>query len=118
MLYSASTSTAERIGKEMKCYYIMAGRGNDEVAPDRFDLDLHMSGDLTRQGLMINYQVKLRRPEAYEWMKRVSSEAVNDDVVLVDSEEDPERSFRVVLAKMMASMFSGQMSFRYMGELE
>ena len=118
MLYSASASTAGRFGKEMKCYYVMAGRGNDEVAPDPFDLDLHKSGDLTWQGLMINYQVKLRRPEAYEWMERVSSEAVHDDVVLVDSEEDPERSFRVVLAEMMASMFSGQMSFRHKGELE
>ena len=117
MLYTASVSAVKNLGRGMKFYHIILGRGNDEVAPDGSDLDLYKSGDLTWQGLMINYQVKLRQSEAYEWMRRVSVEAVHEDVVLVDSEEDLSRSFRAALAEMMASMFSGQMNFRYMGEL-
>ena len=118
MLYSASIFALEKTERRMKCYYVMRGYGNDEVAPDQSDLDLYSSGELTWQGFMINYQVKLRRPDAYEWMQRVSAEAVHEDVVVVDSEEDAKRSLRVILAEMMASMFSGQMSFRYMGELK
>ena len=118
MLYSASISALKKTERRMKCYYVMRGHGNDEVAPDQSDLDLYKSGELTWQGFMINYQVKLRRPEAFNWMQRASVEAVHEDVVLVDSEEESMRSLRVILAEMMASMFSGQMSFRYKGELK
>jgi len=118
MLYTASLSVAEKLQRRMKLYYLVRGRGNDEVAADQSDLDLCESGGLTWRGFMMNYEVKLRRPEAEEWMKRVSTEAVHEDVVLVDSEEDLEQSLRMALAEMMASMFVGQMKFRYMGEIK
>jgi uncharacterized protein YeaO (DUF488 family) len=118
MLYTASYSAVKKFERKMKRYYVMGGRGNDEVAPDQSDFDLYNSGDLTWQGFMINYQVKLRQQEAYNWMRRVSFEAVHEDIVLVDSEEDAQHSLRVQLAEMMASMFSGQMNFHYSGELK
>lgn len=118
MLYTASKVNAEGISNRMKRYYIMFGHGNDEVSPDPFDLDLYKAGELTWQGLLLNYQVKLRKSKANIWMQKVSSEAVHEDIILVDSEEDPEHSLRVILAQMMASMFSGQMGFRYNGELK
>ena len=117
VLYSASVSTAKKKGKGMKSYCIMIGHGNDEVAPDQFDLDLYESGDLTWLGLVTNYEAKLRMQEANRWMERVSSEAVNEDVLLFDSTKDPRRSLRVVLAKIMANIFGGQMNFQYNGEL-
>ena len=58
------------------------------------------------------------RPEAEEWMKRVSGETVSEDVVLVSEEEDVEHCYRILLAEMMVNMFSGQMNLRYMGELK
>jgi len=118
MLYTASLSVAEKLGGKMRRYRVMTGYGNDEVAPDEFDLGLYKTKEITWQGLMLNYELKLRNPEAEEWMRRVSAEAAHEDVVLVDSEEDAKRSLRVLLAEMMASMFSGEMKFHYMGEMK
>jgi hypothetical protein len=61
--------------------------------------------------------MKLRSQEAYEWMSQVSAEAIHQDIVLVGEEDGVEKSYRIMLAEMMASMFSGQMNFRYVGEL-
>ena len=102
----------------MKPYYLIKNRGNDAVAPDQIDLEQYGSGDLTWQGFKVNYLAKLMRPEAEEWMKRVSSEAVSKNVVLVSDEENVEKCYRKFLAEMMTSMFSGRMNLRYMGELK
>ena len=118
MLYTASLSVARKLGEEMKRYYVMRGYGNDEIAPDQSDLDSYRRGEMTWQGLVINYQVKLRQAEAGDWMRRVSAEAATNDIILVDPEEDVKRSFRREVAEMMASMFGGQIRFRYMGELK
>lgn len=118
MLYTCSTSVAKKMSGKMKCHYIMHGHGNDAVVPDKRDLDLYRNGAMTAKGFALNYEVKLRGREAYEWMARVSSEAVHDDVVLVSEEEGVEKSCRIMLAEMMGSMFSGKMNFRYMGELK
>jgi asparagine synthetase A len=101
----------------MKYYYIMSGQGNDVVAPDKHDLELFKSGVMTAKGFALNYEMKLRSQEAYEWMSRVSAEAIHQDIVLVGEEDGLEKSYRIMLAEMMASMLSGQMNFRYMGEL-
>ncbi len=102
----------------MKEYYIMDGHGNDAVSPDKSDLDLLRKGVMTAKGFALNYEVKLRSKEAYEWMARVSSEAAHDDVVLVSEEEKAEESCRIMLGEMMNSMFGGKMNFRYMGEIK
>jgi len=62
--------------------------------------------------------VKLMRPEAEEWMRRVSVEAVREDVILVSDEENGKHCYRILLAGMMMNMFSGQMNLHYMGELD
>jgi hypothetical protein len=101
----------------MKRYYILVGRGNDSVVPDKRDMDFHRSGVITQKGFVLNYEMKLRSREAYEWMARVSAEAAHEDIVLVGEEGEAGQSYLKVLAEMMASMFGGKMNFRYMGEL-
>jgi hypothetical protein len=118
MLYTCLISVARKMSGKMKCYYIMHGYGNEAVVPDKRDLDLYRKGVMTAKGFALNYEVKLRGREAYEWMARVSSEAAHDDVVLVSEEEGAEKSCRIKLAEMMSSMFGGKMNFRYMGELK
>jgi hypothetical protein len=117
MLYSCSDSVAKKKGK-MKYYYIMPGHGNDAVAPDKSDIDLYNKGVITPKGFALNYGMKLRRREAYEWMERVSVEAAHGDIVLVGEDIGGEKSYRFMLAEMMASMFGGKMNFRYEGELK
>jgi hypothetical protein len=95
----------------------MENRGNDVVVPDQSDLKQYRNGVLTWQGLKVNYLANLMRPEAEKWMKRVSSEAVSEDVVLVSDEENVEKCYRILLAEMMINMFSGHMKVRYSGEL-
>ena len=117
MLYSCSASVAEK-KRKMKYYYIIRGHGNDVVVPDKSDIDLYNKGVITPKGFELNYGMKLRRNEAYDWMERVSTEASQGDVVLVGEEEGGEKSYRFMLAEMMASMFGGKMNFRYGGELK
>ncbi len=118
MLYTCSKSTAMEKAEKMKRYQISPGHGNDTVAPDKHDLDLCRKGIITEKGFILNYEVKLRSREAYEWMQRVAGEATHEDVVLVGEDERSEKSCRVLLAEMMTSMFGGKMNFRYIGELE
>jgi len=117
MLYTSSLSVIKKSRRKLKPYYVMRNYGNDVVVPDQQDLDQYRNRALTWKGFKVNYLAKLMRAEAEEWMKRVSGEAVSEDVVLV-SEEDVERCYRILLAEMMISMFSGQMNVRYMGELK
>jgi uncharacterized protein YeaO (DUF488 family) len=118
MLYTASLSILEKIERKLKSYYVMKNHGNDAVVPDQSDLEQYRKGVLTWQGFRVNYLAKLMRAEAEEWMRRVSGEAVSEDIVLVSEEEDVEHCYRIQLAEMMNSMFSGQMNVSYMGELK
>lgn len=118
MLYSCSTSVAKKMTGEMKHYFVVRGHGNDEVVPDKRDVDLYKKGVMTAKGFALNYEVKLRTHEAYEWMARVSAEASHKDVVLIGGEEEADKICRTMLAEMMASMFGGNMNFRYVGELK
>jgi glyoxylase-like metal-dependent hydrolase (beta-lactamase superfamily II) len=116
MLYTCSTAVATKKMGKMKHYYVVPGHGNDAVAPDKRDLELYKSGVLTAKGFALNYEVKLRSREAYEWMARVAVEACHEDVVLVGEDEGAEKSYRVMLAEMMLSMFGGTVKLRYDGE--
>jgi hypothetical protein len=118
MLYTCSASAAKNIGKNMKRYYVLPDRGNDDVVPDKHDLNLYKNGAITAKGFALNYETKLRSREAYEWMERVSVEVAHEDIVLVGNENNGEKSYRIILAEMMASMFGGKMNFRYVGELK
>ena len=117
MLYTTSISALKRIKRKVKVYYIIKDHGNDVVVPDQVDLDHYRSRVLTWDGFKVNYLAKLMRPEADEWMRHVSKEAVSEDVVLVDEEKDVEYSYRKLLAEMMVNMFSGHLKLRYVGEL-
>jgi len=117
-LYTACVSVLEKTKRRMKVYRVMRNHGNDVVVPDQQDLDQYRNGVTTWKGFRVSYLAKLTRPEAGEWMKRVSVEAVSEDVVLVSDEEEIERCYRILLAEMMENMFSGQMNLRYMGEIK
>ena len=101
----------------MKPYYLMRDCGNDAVVPDKSDLDQYHERVMSWEGLKVNYLAKLMRPEAEEWMKQVSIEAVRDEVVLVSDEEHYENCYRILLAEMMMNMFSGRMNLHYKGDL-
>lgn len=118
MLYTACVSVLEKVKGKMKLYYVMRNHGNDVVVPDQVDLDQYRNGVITWKGFRINYLAKLMRAEADEWMRRISVEAVSQDVVMVSDEEDGEHRYLILLAEMMSNMFSGQMNLRYMGELK
>jgi hypothetical protein len=118
MLYTCSGSASRKVGRNVKRYYILRGRGNDDVVPDKHDLDLHKNGALTAKGFALNYETKLRKQEAYKWMERVSAIAAHEDIVLVGNENGGEKSYITILAEMMTSMFGGKMNFRYLGKLE
>ena len=118
MLYTCSSAAARKKAGKMKYYYIVFGHANDAVAPDKRDLESYKNGLITAKGFALNYEMKLRSQEAYEWMSRVSAEAIHQDIVLVGEDERAEKSYRIMLAEMMASMFGGQMNFRYLGELK
>ncbi len=95
----------------------MRDHGNDEVIPDQSDIDYYKNGIITWDGFKLNYSEKLMRAEAMEWMQRVSFEAVSEDVVLVDEEDDAEHSYRKLLAELIINMFTGNLDFDYMGEI-
>jgi hypothetical protein len=117
MLYTACVSILDEVKRRIKPYYVMANHGNDMVVPDQSDLEQYKKGALTWEGFKVSYLAKLMKPEAEEWMKPVSVEAVSQNVVLV-SDEEGEHLYRILLAEMMMNMFSGHMNLRYMGELE
>jgi len=102
----------------MKVYRLMRNRGNDVVVPDELDMDQYRGGMLTWDGLRVSYLAKLMSSEAEEWMRRVSTEAVSHDVVLVSDEKDFQHSCRKLLAETIMSMFSGEKRLRYAGELK
>jgi len=118
VLYSCSTAAAKKKLGKMKYYCVVPGKGSDAVAPDKHDLELLKKGIITSKGFALNYEMKLRTQGAYEWMSRVSAEAIHQDIVLVGKDEGSDKSYRIMLAEIMVSMFGGQMNFRYMGELE
>ena len=118
MLYTSSASNDCKEAEKMKRYYIAPDHGNDSVAPDKQDLDLYRKGVMTDKGFALNYEMKLRSREAYEWMQRVAEEAIHEDVVLIGEEKGDETKYEAILAEIMASMFGGKMNFRYVGELE
>lgn len=118
VLYTACVSELKKVKGKMKLYYLIRNHGNDVVVPDQVDVDQYRSGVMTSKGFRVNYLAELMRPEAEEWMKRVSIEAASQDVVLVSDEEDDENCYRILLAETMMNMFSGQMNLRYMGELK
>lgn len=118
MLYTAFVSVVRKVKGKMRLCYLIAGRGNDAVTPDRSDFERYKRGELTWKGFVLNYRAKLLRPEADEWMRRVASEATSEDVVLVSKEEGGEFCCRILLAELMLNMYSGQMNLRYMGELK
>ena len=90
MLYTSSLSVFKKSKKKLKPYYIMKNRGNDVVLPDQSDFEQFRNGVLTWQGFKVNYLAKLMRSEAEDWMRRVSNNAVSENVVLV-SEENNEK---------------------------
>ena len=117
MLYTAKISDLEEIERKMKVYHLIPNHGNDEVIPDESDIDYYKNGIITWEGFKLNYSQILMRAEAMEWMQRVSLEAVSEDVVLVDEENDAEYSYRTLLADRMKNMFSGRLNLEYGGEL-
>lgn len=116
MLFTAHINKISDVSKK-KVYLLLDDHGNDEVVPEQVDLDAYNDGKMTWKGFNMNYMSKLMRPEATRWMERVSSEAVDHDVVIVDDMNEPERSSRKLLADLMVNMFTGHKDMEYCGEI-
>ncbi|NIQ04726.1 MAG: DUF488 domain-containing protein, partial [Candidatus Korarchaeota archaeon] len=99
VLFTANVSVLNKIEEKMKTYHLTRNHGNGVVLPDQLSLDQYRDGAVTWGGFKVTYLAKLMRPEAEEWMKRVSAEAVSEDVVLVSDEEDDEHCYRKLLAE-------------------
>lgn len=117
MLYTAPVSVDKKIKSGMRLYYLIEGHGNDAVSPDRLDIEHYKNGKITWRGFANNYSVKLMKPAAEEWMRRVAVEAAKEDVVLASDEEADKPCYRKILAEMILNMFSGQLNLQYLGEL-
>ena len=117
MLYTTKVSCLEKIKRKMIVYYLLPDHGNDEVIPDESDINYYQNGSITWEGFKLNYSQTLMRHNAMEWMQKVSLEAVSEDVVLVDEEDNVEYSCRKLLVYRMISMFSGNINLKYGGEL-
>ena len=117
MLYTAKVTDLEKIVRKVKTYYLIPNYGNDEVLPDKSDIENYKNGIITWEGFKLNYSQILMHAEAMEWMERVSLEAVSEDVVLVDEEKDAVHSYRALLADRMKNMFLGRINLKYEGEL-
>ncbi|MCW4003676.1 MAG: hypothetical protein NWE95_07180 [Candidatus Bathyarchaeota archaeon] len=118
MLYTAKVSFFDENKGKMKPYYVIANHGNDVVVPDQSDLEQWRNGNLTWEGLKVSYLAKLMTQNAGEWMERVSTQAVSEDIVLVSDEEGQKHLYRVLLAEIMINMFGGHLNLRYAGELK
>ena len=118
MLYTCSTNVPKKTLEKMKHYYVINGHGNDEVVPDKNEISLYKKGVITAKGFAIDYEVKLRSREAYDWMERVSREASHEDVILIGEQEQTEKSYLTILVEMMVSMFAGKIKFQYLGEIK
>ena len=117
MLYTANILNLPKIKRKIKVYYLIPNSGNDEVLPDKCDIDHYKNGSISWKGFELNYSQILMRAEAMEWMQRVSLEAVSEDVVLVDEENNVEYSYRKLVADRMKNMFIGRLNLKYIGEL-
>jgi len=91
MLYTCSISKAKKLSKEMKQFFVDRNHGNDEVAPEKLHLDLYRRGEMTSKGFALNYEMRLRSSKAYEWMAKVSAQAIHEDVVLVGGKKKMTR---------------------------
>ncbi len=118
MLYTSSISKAQTKAQGMKQFFIDRSHGNNEVAPEKTHINLYKSGEMTEKGFALNYEMKLRSNQAYDWMAKVSALAIHEDVVMINGEDQIDKLCRKMLAEMMFSMFGGKMNFRYAGELE
>lgn len=117
MLHTAHVSVLAKVKRKVKSYYVIRNHGNDVVVPDQDDLDSYRNGVLTWKGFKLNYSAKLMREDADEWMRCVSVESINEEVVLVSDEKSGKRCYRILLAERINNLFSGRINFKYLGEL-
>jgi len=93
----------------------MIGRGNDEVAPSSFLLDLIKKGEINWNEYRQRYigYIHSSLGTGIRWMKKVGERAIGHNVVLVCYEKDSEHCHRTLLAQNVAK-WSG---CDYKGEL-
>jgi uncharacterized protein YeaO (DUF488 family) len=98
---------------ELKTYYVMRNRGNNEVAPmDPVLIKATKEKDWTLyEGL---YQSWLLTPKAKRWMEKRAQEAKIGNILLVCYEKDATHCHRRLLAEEIAKRFDVE----YKGELQ
>lgn len=95
-------------------YYVMANRGNDEVAPYIETVQAAKKGQISWDGYVAIYLRTIDTPNGREWMKKRAKESQQGHhVILVCFEKNPENCHRRLLAEEIAKQFNAN----YKGEL-
>jgi len=98
---------------ELKTYYVMRNRGNNEVAPTLECLKaFQRDSDWDRYECWYLYWIR-KQPEAQLWMEKRAQEAKIGNILLVCYEKDATHCHRRLLAEEIARRFGVE----YKGEL-
>lgn len=94
-------------------YYVMANRGNDEVAPYIETVQAAKKGQISWNDYVAIYLRTIDTPNGREWMERRAQEAKIGNILLVCFEKDPAHCHRRLLAEEIARRFGAE----YKGEV-
>jgi len=94
-------------------YYVMVGRGNDDVAPYIETVQAFKKGELTWEDYKVIYLRTIDTPNGKEWMEKRAQEAHIGNILLVCFEKDATHCHRRLLAEEIARRFGVE----YKGEL-
>jgi len=111
---------AHKVGMELgSCliYYVMVGRGNDDVAPYIETVQAVKKGTISWDDYKIIYLRTIDTPNGREWMERRAGEAKIGNILLVCYEKDHTHCHRRLLAEEIARRhgveYKGELSDEY-----
>ena len=105
MLYTSYLGKKRSFPDDFEVVYVMIGRGNDEVAPNKEDLKLYKEKKITWHEYARRYREKLETFEAWAWMRDIATRAKRKHIVLVCFEKDPARCHRSILLNRIKRLF-------------
>jgi len=105
LLYTSYLSKKRSFPDNFEVVYVMIGRGNDIVAPNKDDLEAYKNGSISWHEYSRRYREKLENIEAWTWMKNIATRARQKDVVLVCYEKDASHCHRSILLSRIRKLF-------------
>ena len=114
-LHFERDSDGHKVDVAYEPFFVMVGRGNDEVAPSSFLLELWKKGEINWNEYRQRYigQIYDGFGHGVRWMKKVGKKAWVHNVVLICYEKDSEHCHRTLLAENIVKWSNCE----YKGEL-